>query len=627
MAIPSKVVEFEDNEHSMDDYDNIEDSMDSDSDFDVVDVADAVDEDLSLVEQRKPRSMPGGVAAVVDRLSGLDINRDEPVQDGPSDLSKKPDDIGNKSETSELKNQFAENRKPMADRPEAFPRLAPGLRKYVYHEGGIIPPMFGKKLVKTARSERQKNEEGKKMELMSGSVEAAGDHLHSPNKEFGHNAAKIHRPTQSNGDTKSGDNTGIHISSLEYQADGKEAVKLNLRYDTYLQSLKPTDGQVPKSTGDQVSKSDVSSETRKFLEDMSGHAYELSRTYQTGPAKHLETLHKMGETVRRYSLTQVGKDGMNSKDGMSLKSTMHLGPGMEFIPIDMVGTYGPGKVYNRTYFTAGDMPFARGGTNPNIMDPGNHLCKLNHELDPEKMDKAVEKASRSFSTLPIKSRKCIDDLLFKPSQDANYKCFETFRPGFPLVTFNPKWKIQQLQKQPSSQFEPRVTCSTLVVHIGRLCGSTQDRNFACYGVHIGSFSVTDISYDSYGRVPAYFPQTKKHATMEALIRALDAIFVVLDQNKLICDIKIVTDSTLLVAAAAIRLQNYPPHLPYYAHLQQVHAKLDELDERWDGEKKLQFWLVRRQTGEAGLRAGMAMPAEAKRPSWGEIVDGMIELHK
>ncbi|CAO2650720.1 Nn.00g020120.m01.CDS01 [Neocucurbitaria sp. VM-36] len=199
--------------------------------------------------------------------------------------------------------------------------------------------------------------------------------------------------------------------------------------------------------------------------------------------------------------------------------------------------------------------------------------------------------------------------LYIPSEDP---CSRPI-PLNQLVVYTASKQISQLQMKVMAKPDPFPNPSSMVVYIDGACrnnGTSKAR--ASYGVYFGPNS----PYNSYGLMPATFPQTSTRAEIAALSQAIDTIDKVTARDFKLSEIKIATDSSFLVDAMSKWMEQWIENegvgssgtqVAHFEILEQLHEKLDYMEYSDDGGREVQFWQIPREMNrEADALANRAL---------------------
>jgi ribonuclease HI len=138
--------------------------------------------------------------------------------------------------------------------------------------------------------------------------------------------------------------------------------------------------------------------------------------------------------------------------------------------------------------------------------------------------------------------------LFDPYEVPNQRSI----PRSELVVYNPKKKVSQLKLKVYSQPEPIIDEQTLIFHIDGACRNNGSPDAtSSFGVYFGPNS----PYNTHGLIAPSIPQTSTRAEIEALSHALDVICDITDNDMILSQIKIATDSSFLVDAMSQHIED------------------------------------------------------------------------
>jgi len=193
-----------------------------------------------------------------------------------------------------------------------------------------------------------------------------------------------------------------------------------------------------------------------------------------------------------------------------------------------------------------------------------------------------------------------------PLMDSNYSRIARMKPD-ELLKYNKKKEFYQLQGSIFGRDDAKLIPGTLVVHIDGACRNNGKPNArAAYGVYFGPNS----KYNTSGLLSSATPQTSTRAEIEALVRAIDIIKEITDGDMSTSEIKIATDSSYLVNAIALWMDDWKENegcnddgkpVAHFDVLKDICSTLDHMEYSDDGGIECQMWLIPREENFAADR--------------------------
>jgi len=200
--------------------------------------------------------------------------------------------------------------------------------------------------------------------------------------------------------------------------------------------------------------------------------------------------------------------------------------------------------------------------------------------------------------------------LYIPSEDR----YSSSVPLSDLVFYNADKKISQLRMKVRHKPVPVPDETSLVVFIDGACRNNgQPTARASWGAYFGPNS----SYNTYGLLYDFLPQTSTRAEIEAFHRALIIIRKITDADLKLSRIKIATDSSFLVNAMSQWMERWIENdgvgsngrpVAHFKVLKDLHDTLDHMEYSDEaGGREVQFWHVPREMNrEADALANKAL---------------------
>ncbi|KAK2782748.1 hypothetical protein FQN52_004648 [Onygenales sp. PD_12] len=190
--------------------------------------------------------------------------------------------------------------------------------------------------------------------------------------------------------------------------------------------------------------------------------------------------------------------------------------------------------------------------------------------------------------------------LFNPAAHPYYSQIARFFPT-QLVTYDEQKEYFQLQGSlPTAPETPHLDKFSLVVYIHGTCPKEgQPGARAAYGIFFGPRSI----YNTSGLLQPSLPQTRVRADIEALVKTMEIVKSITDENISVQHVKIATDSDYLVNAMSISMNKRHragkvgasgQEVEFFDILTRVSNKMDEMEYGVDGGVDCQMWHITRE---------------------------------